>query len=235
MTFEQWLQSRLTAHGYACGPIDGDIGDLTLSAVRAFQVARGLPVTGEADAATVEALKRSAGNPPGQPDRPASLTAGTPSPSGPWPRQADVPRFYGKVGTDQAMLQLPFPMRLAWDHDKVIRRISLHRKVIDSAGRAFAEIAATYSASERSALGIDIFGGSLNVRQMRGGSAYSMHSWAIAIDFDPERNQLSWKTPKARLSHADALPFWQAWERESWVSLGRARDFDWMHVQAARL
>ncbi len=70
---------------------------------------------------------------------------------------------------------------------------------------------------------------------MRGGQSYSMHSWGIAIDFDPERNQLKWGRPRARLSHSDAAPFWDAWEAEGWVSLGRARNFDWMHVQAARL
>ncbi|AFL51378.1 hypothetical protein ABIE78_002797 [Sinorhizobium fredii] len=70
---------------------------------------------------------------------------------------------------------------------------------------------------------------------MRGGNSYSMHSWGIAMDFDPERNQLHAYKPSARLSHSDAVPFWVAWESEGWLSLGRARDFDWMHVQAARL
>lgn len=235
MTFEQWLQSRLTAHGYPCGLIDGDIGDKTIAALRAFQRGQGLPVSEVADPLTVEALRRSASNGPGHPERPASQAAGKPSAAGIWPRQGDVERFYGKVGTSQGRLQLPFPMKLAWDKRRTVRSITLHTKVIDSAGRAFAEIASTYSDRERRDLGLDLFGGSLNVRRMRGGSRYSMHSWGIAIDFDPIRNQLRWKSPKARLSHADAMPFWQAWEREGWVSLGRARNFDWMHVQAARL
>ena len=29
--------------------------------------------------------------------------------------------------------------------------------------------------------------------------------------------------------------WWALWEEEGFVSLGRAGDFDWMHVQAARL
>jgi hypothetical protein len=70
---------------------------------------------------------------------------------------------------------------------------------------------------------------------MRGGSRFSMHSWGIAIDFDPERNQLHAHAPEARLSHADAAPFWKAWEAEGWVSLGRAKNYDWMHVQAASI
>ncbi len=88
-------------------------------------------------------------------------------------------------------------------------------------------------AGERRHLGIDVFGGSLNVRKMRGGESYSMHSWGIAIDFDPERNALGWNQSKARLAAADAADFWKIWEGEGWVSMGRARDFDWMQVQAA--
>tara|TARA_R110002020_G_scaffold467027_4_gene690226 strand:+ start:37741 stop:38448 length:708 start_codon:yes stop_codon:yes gene_type:complete len=235
MTFEQWLQSRLTAHGYPCGLIDGDIGGKTIAALKAFQRGQGLPVSGEADSLTVEALRRSSSNAPGQPERPASQAAGKPSASGPWPHQNDVERYYGPVGTSQGRLDLPFPMKLAWDKRQTVTRITLHTKVIESAGRAFAAIAQNYSDRERRDLGLDLFGGSLNVRRMRGGSRYSMHSWGIAIDFDPERNQLKWGKPKARLSHADAAPFWEAWEREGWVSLGRDRNFDWMHVQAARL
>ena len=82
---------------------------------------------------------------------------------------------------------------------------------------------------------MELFGGSLNVRRMRGGSAWSIHSWGCAIDFDPERNQLRWKKPKAVLSSAECADFWHFWEEEGWVSLGRARNYDWMHVQAARL
>ncbi|KGF71149.1 hypothetical protein LL06_00675 [Hoeflea sp. BAL378] len=235
MTFEQWLQSRLTAHGYACGPIDGDIGDLTLAALRAFQRGKGLPVSGQVDPLTEEALRRSSSNAPGQQERPASAGAGIPAGGLLWPHQDDVAGFYGPVGTSQGRLELPFPMKLAWDKSQTVTRITLHTRVIDSAGRAFAEIAETYSDKERRDLGLDLFGGSLNVRRMRGGSRFSMHAYGIAIDFDPERNQLRWKRPQARLSHPDALPFWHAWAREGWVSLGRARDFDWMHVQAARL
>lgn len=237
MTFEQWLQSRLTAHGYPVGPIDGVIGDLTVKAIRAFEAANGLPVDGRADEIIVKALRApaSAARPAEMaaiPDRNVKADVGG---VGPWPTQAGVPAFYGAVGTNQVQIEIPYDMVLAWDTGTRIRKMTLHAKVAASAERVLTKVASIYSAGEREFLGLHLFGGSLNVRKMRGGNSYSMHSWGIAIDFDPLRNQLSWGAPKARLSHADAVPFWQAWEAEGWVSLGRARNFDWMHIQAARL
>lgn len=243
MTFEAWLQSRLTAHGFPCGPIDGIIGDLTRAAIKAFERANGLPVNGTADELVVKALRAPASAvTPRQmvelPDRdddndPAIQKIALVDQR--WPRQQDVLTFFGAVGENQTHIDVPFDMVLAWDKSVRLRRMTLHKKVADSAARVLQAVAQTYSAQERIALGLNLFGGSLNVRRMRGGSRYSMHSWGIAIDFDPERNQLSWHKPKARLSHDDALPFWKAWEAEGWLSLGRARDIDWMHIQAARL
>lgn len=151
-----------------------------------------------------------------------------------WPRQREVFDFYGQPGTQQTTLHLPFPMKIAWDKSHVIKKFSVHRKVHDSALRCFVKIAQTYSEAERTALGIDLFGGCLNVRKMRGGNSWSMHSWGIAIDFDPERNPLRASKKTARLAKPDAVAFWNIWEAEGWTSLGRKYDFDFMHVEATR-
>lgn len=150
-----------------------------------------------------------------------------------WPLEAEVPAFFGAMGAHQVKLDLPFPMRLAWDHSKTIHRFSIHQRVHDSAARCFERIAMQYNAARRRETGIDQFGGCLNVRRMRGGSRWSMHSWGIAIDFDPTRNPLRASRANARLAQPDCAKFWEIWEEEGWVSLGRTRDFDWMHVQAA--
>ncbi|MCB1809828.1 MAG: M15 family peptidase, partial [Candidatus Competibacteraceae bacterium] len=70
---------------------------------------------------------------------------------------------------------------------------------------------------------------------MRGGSNWSAHSWGIALDWDPEHNQLKWMHDQASLASSDYDDWWRFWEEEGWVSLGRSRNFDWMHVQAAKL
>lgn len=239
MEFNMWLQSRLTAHGFPVGVIDGVVGKQTLDALKAFEAKHGFTVDGVADPAVVQALRASASAVPPAvmiaiPNRDVEHDTPIAIPNN-WPRQSGVPAFYGAVGTGQTQIEIPFDMYLAWDKGARIRKMTLHNKVAASAKRVFEKVAATYSSAERKAIGIDLFGGSLNVRKMRGGNAYSMHSWGIAIDFDPERNGLHVNAPAARLSNADALPFWKAWEEEGWLSLGRARNFDWMHVQAARL
>lgn len=231
MDFNQWLQSRLTSHGFPTGGVDGVAGETTIAALGAFQKAKGLTMTFRADEDTVSALRTSStqGIPPvverdlGRSDRTV------------WPKQSQVTAFYGQVGTNQTSITPPWTMRLAWDKRRTIQRMTLHKKVAASALRAMIHAYAHYGDTGIKHLGLDLFGGSLNVRRMRGGSAYSMHSWGIAIDWDPERNQLRWKKPQARLSHDDCVPWWEAWEAEGWTSLGRARNFDWMHVQAASL
>lgn len=233
------IQRALIARGYDPGPADGKAGGKTTAAIKAFQVARGLAADGKVGPNTQAALF-----PDTVPARDDALPTFPPAageaPRGAgnvplWPRQRDCMTFYGGVGLHQTQLVLPFPMRLAWDKKIVVSRISIHEKVYDSAARAFDQIAAAYDEAARKKLGLDLFGGSLNVRKMRGGSSYSMHSWGIAIDFDPERNQLKWGRDRARLAQPDAEEFWRIWEAEGWVSLGRAANRDFMHVQAARL
>lgn len=242
-TYEKWVQSRLTAHGFPVGDIDGVIGGTTRKAIRAFETAHGLRPDGQVDSVVEGALRASASVIPAavkaeipnrdRDDDPAIQAIALVDQR--WPRQRDVPGFYGAVGTHQTSIEIPFDMALAWDKSSRVRKITLHQQVAPSALRVLERVAAIYSAADRHGLGLDLFGGSLNVRRMRGGTAYSMHSWGIAIDFDPERNALATHAPAARLSHPDAFPFWKAWEAEGWLSLGRARDYDWMHVQAARL
>jgi lysozyme family protein len=155
-----------------------------------------------------------------------------------WPLQKDVSSNFGQAcAIKMKKLFLPFQMKIAWDLAKTVDGFSIHEKVHDSAARVFDRIYAHYKDDGIEDLGINLFGGCYNCKAMTGGNGKttSMHAWAIAIDFDPARNQLHWSHKQARLAKPDAVKFWEFWEAEGWLSLGRARDFDWMHVQAARL
>lgn len=154
-----------------------------------------------------------------------------------WPQQAasELTRYYGKVGENQTKLELPYPHRLSWDLRKTIHSFSCHEKVHDSASRVLQRVLEHYGPERIKELRLDRWGGCLNVRKMRGGSSWSMHSWGIAIDYDTEFNQYRWGRDRATLAGPEYDAWWRFWEEEGWVSLGRARNFDWMHIQAAKL
>ena len=83
-------------------------------------------------------------------------------------------------------------------------------------------------------LRLDRWGGCYNERKKRGGTEWSTHAWGIAMDYDPERNRLTWGRDRAAFARPEYDRWWGFWEEEGWVSLGRVANFDWMHVQAAR-
>lgn len=213
IAFQQLMMREV---GIDSGSVDGLVGPQTRFAFDSY-----------------DHWQRTGALPPPWRDQPGTVVAELPPRAMAWPQQSDVPTFYGTMGVNQARLSLPYEMKLAWNNQP-IRTISVHQKVHDSAKRVFDRIADAYDDAARRRLGIHLFGGSLNVRLMRGGTSYSMHSWGIAIDFDPERNQLRWGRDQARLAQPDGETFWKLWEEEGWVSLGRTQNYDWMHVQAAR-
>jgi hypothetical protein len=154
-----------------------------------------------------------------------------------WPVQytAEFDAFYGPKGSSLVKIQLPYPMKLAWNTSTVVNTFSCHQKVHDSLKRVLDNVLFHYGLDKIRELRLDLWGGCYNERAIRGGTKWSMHSWAIAIDFDPARNKLDWGRDKAVFARPEYDKWWQCWEEEGWVSLGRDRNFDWMHVQAAKL
>jgi hypothetical protein len=152
-----------------------------------------------------------------------------------WPMQGTVASFFGEIGKHHAMLTVPYTMRLAWQTSQKVTRFAVHEKVHDAFERIFRETLSEYGPERIKNLGLDLFGGCYNPRKMRGGTKWSMHAWAIAIDLDPARNQLKWGRDRAAFAQPVYEPFWRIVEAEGMVSLGRSRNFDWMHFQAARL
>ncbi len=152
-----------------------------------------------------------------------------------WPAEVEAEQCYGHVGEHQRRIQLPYPHRLAWDLRKTVHSFSCHEKVHDSLLRVLSRVLDQYGIDEIKRLRLDLWGGCLNVRKKRGGSSYSMHSWGIALDYDPGHNHLRWGRDRAALANPAYDQWWACWESEGWVSLGRTRNYDWMHVQAARV
>lgn len=141
---------------------------------------------------------------------------------------------YGKPnqqGSYLTTIKLPYPMRLAWDKKVKVTTMRCHKLVANDFQKVFAELLAHYGYEKLVELGIDLFGGCFNFRAMRGGSDYSRHSWGIAIDLDPERNQL--KTPylKSNFSKQEYKKLHEIFEKHGFINLGKQKGYDAMHFE----
>lgn len=152
-----------------------------------------------------------------------------------WPKevpQNDLVRHFGEPGENQASLTLPYPHRLSWKPVTTVTRFSCHEKVHDSMARVLNRVLDHYGPDGIKQHKLDLWGGCLNVRKKRGGNTWSTHSWGIAVDYNPGQNKLAWGRDRASFAKPEYDVWWKLWEEEGWVSLGRSRNFDWMHVQA---
>jgi hypothetical protein len=142
---------------------------------------------------------------------------------------------YGKPDDDGSdylvTIALPYPMRLAWDTDTVVTKMRCHRLVANRFVAIFNDLLAHYGLAELKRLGIDLFGGCFSFRKMRGGNDYSRHSWGIAIDLDPARNGLKQSSKTAQFAKAEYRPMIDIFYKHGFVSLGRERNYDWMHFE----
>ena len=218
---KQW-QLFLQSAGYKLPYVDGAFGPETERETLKFQLKNGLKADGIVGPKTFKFI--------------TNVSKNTPL-SQRWPKQDynSMVDFYGPVGENQIKIELPYKLKLAWAPSTTLSRITCNQKVSQSLGIIFDNTLKTYGEKDIEKLRLNMFGGCLNVRKMRGGSAWSIHSWGAAIDLDPDNNQLKWASPKATFSKKEYEPFWKIVEAEGWTSLGRRRNYDWMHFQAAYL
>lgn len=206
-------QRVLAAQGHYRGLIDGITGPKTEAAVVAWRAAKaGIITVPELDPVAAARYQ--------------------------WPNRKDVAamnRLFGKPGSAQATAgrcELPFPFVIAWDEDQRISRFSCNTVAAPVFTSIFAEAARHYGEAAFRRLRLDRFGGCFADRKMRGSSTTtSTHAWGVAVDIDPINNQLRWGQPKAWLARPDYDAFWRIAEQHGATSLGRTRDYDWMHLQ----
>lgn len=128
-------------------------------------------------------------------------------------------------------LELPYPMRLAWDLDTKVNKMRVHKLIKDNFKGVFDDLLAHYGYEKLVELGIDLFGGCFAYRKMRGGTSWSKHSWGIAIDLDPVRNQLHESKATARFARPEYKPMIDIFYKHGFIGLGPEKNYDWMHFE----
>ena len=152
-----------------------------------------------------------------------------------WPFEANALEYYGRAGSGQSRAHIAYPLRLSWNLNSTITSFRCHGKIKDAVEGIFKDTLDHYGIAEIKWLELDIFGGCLSIRNKRNGHTPSMHSYGIAIDMNPVQNRLGWSSKRAMYAQPSYDSFWQIVESFGGVSLGREKDFDWMHFQFARL
>lgn len=213
------LQLLCRREGIDVGKIDGLVGEQTRFAFEAFDGRKVGDLTVEhwRDGEVLKKAIRSS---------PESMK---------WPREMNVAETFGYVGDNQVQITPPYEMVLGYDLNERVRKITCHKLVSESLERVLIKIREIYTQEEIKKLKLNLFDGGLNVRRKRGGSQWSMHAYGIAFDFAALYNQLRWNHRKALFAKNIYAPWFEAWESEGAISLGRTKDYDWMHTQFARL
>lgn len=208
---------------------DGIKGPKTRAAIKKFQKEHGLVADGIVGPKTEAALAPIISTNRPEPEKVSEPPVGKIL----WPTQAQCASFYGPPGqVELTGIQLPYPF---YYDGRELKSTSVHKKIGPTVKKILQRVKDHYGVEKINELKLSDYSGCYNPRRMRGGSAWSMHAYACALDFNAADNQLKWGRDRARFAKPIYNRWWELWEEEGAVSLGRTANYDWMHVQFARL
>lgn len=130
-------------------------------------------------------------------------------------------------------VDLPYPMRLSWETNTIVRKITCNRAVRTSLMNILDRIYALYGRDLKMVqmARMDLYGGCYCFRRARGLNIPSVHSWGAAIDFDPDKNEMGKKWEKGKgMMPLEVVEIFEA-EGWSWGGRWKTRP-DPMHFEA---
>ena len=148
----------------------------------------------------------------------------------------EIVQFLGQpkqTTSNLVRLVLPYKMKLSWDLQTTISTILVHPCIKSALENVLRSVKADYTQEQIENLGLNLYGGCYNYRAMRGGNDWSRHSWGIAIDIDPIRNQLTWGAKQAMIDNPEYDCFRDAMRNNLMLSLGEKANYDWMHFESS--
>lgn len=197
-----------------------------INTIKAVQKKLGVTVDGIAGKNTWAAIAKAVG-----------VTTTTSTSTSTIPTQAQVrsgKSIFGRAGDESNLVNIK-PAYQLYYCGKPVKTIRVHKAIADRVQAALKEILAHYGQAKIKQLGLDQYSGSYNYRNSTNSNSMSMHAWGIALDFAAANNAYNMKKPQASLSKPECEMWWKIWEKHGAVSLGRQCNYDWMHLQFARL
>ncbi len=215
------IQVALNTLGYGPLTVDGKEGPATLCAIKKFQKDSGLTGDGKVGLRTLEAFVKAC--PPSDISTPKK---------GKIFNTNEIIAKYGQPGPSNLItIVLPYPMIIDWDRNSFTKKIQCHKLIAEPLKKVLEEILSNYGLEEIERLGLNIYGGCYHFRKMRGGSEWSRHSWGIALDLDPSKNQLKWGRDKASFAKPEYKKMIEIFYKHGFIGLGPEENRDWMHFQ----
>ncbi len=113
--------------------------------------------------------------------------------------------------------------------------LQLHHRVARHVQEVLREALRHYGMERIEAMGLNELSCGYERRLSQGSESLSLHAWGIAFDWCADGNKSGWGAPRAQFSGREYDAWWDMWEAQGALVMGRVRDREWGHVQFARL
>lgn len=144
---------------------------------------------------------------------------------------AEKTAYYGKPGSNFVRMYFPFKMYYA---GKLTKTTRVNKRCKPMYEHRYEMLLSHFGQSELDRLKISDHSGLANVRKIRGGTAWSSHSWACADDVNAADNRMSMTLAQSRFGSNKYQAYWDIVYESGAMSLGLEHDFDVMHCSYTR-